>query len=909
MADKHTSDVDSESRRDIPATRQPDPDDDVTSELSGLIARAFGSDDGRSKDDTRITSARLVPHRRVADEDTLEPGFLLSERFEIIELVHSGGMSHVYKAIDRRRHPGHSQQTHVAVKMLRRSLSDHDEYRLLLEKEASKARSLSHPNIIKIFDFDAHDGQFFLVMEWLEGDSLKTLLKRTSGEPLSPTFAWAVVEAVADALQHSHSNGVIHADINPSNIFVTTTHDIKLLDFGVARYADDDEEKTPEDMTAWVTPSYASPEVLSGSSPLVQDDLFSLACVAYRCFAGAHPFDGKLSIVAQREGIEVKPITVLSEEEWSALQQSLSYTRAERPDSTSVLLRGHAAANAIAPAESTAGPWPWAMLAAATVAAILVIGWWSQSGTSPEDGAPAVATGVGDASPTAVNAAVDAAPSEPVAVVDSLLVLARQAVSAEQLVLPANNNARDWYRQALAIDANNAEALAGLRAISDTFIEEARTAIEAGDPRAAESALAAAAETDAGNPATAMLEDLLVTYGDAQLTAARLAAADGNIEQAAAALAQAEQYSHIEAEAIESIRTQLTTLDRNEALRNDLAVVDAHIAAGRLLEPAGENAYESLVPLRDAYGTDPALNDASRRLADRLLTRAALASASANPAQAESLVSAAASLGVLDEEVERVRAVISTAAAANGVTTAAPAVNTVEPSIDVPDASAEPQPVGGVTDTAVESLAVASASDSAVPDGVDPSTANTLEENVSPAALLDRTESTETGSMPALPTEEGNRVTDVEYIDVANLPAAISRGLVTEAELPLAGSEPAPAAAETGAAEPPAAAMATATKPVERTAQSTALQLQDLGITKYSSPKYPQGAKRRGLSGYVDVAFNVTPDGRTDAIEILGGEPAGVFERSATRAIRQWRFEPREETVRGSITLRFEIGE
>ena len=966
MADKQISERDSDSRRDIPAPTQAHPDDDVTSELSGLIARAFGDDSGIRNDDTRITSARLVSHGESESDDALEPGFLLSGRYEIVERVHSGGMSHVYKAIDRRRHAEHSRQIHVAVKMLRRAVSERDEYRLLLEKEASKARSLSHPNIIKIFDFEAHEDQFFLVMEWLEGESLKTLLKRAGDEPLSPTFSWTVIEAVADALQQSHSNGVIHADINPSNIFVTTTHDIKLLDFGIARFADD-EENSPGDLTAWVTPRYASPQVLSGLSPVVQDDLFSLACVAYRCFAGSHPFDGKLSIAAQRENVEVRPVAVLSEQEWSALNRCLAYTREERPDSTSVFQRNHATANAGAPIEQKSTPWPRAVLAAAVVATALIVGWWSQFDIAPTDDPPAATTEIAAPSPQNADAAVESASSGSVTVVDSLLALARQAISAEQLVLPANNNARDWYRQALAIEPQSQEALAGLRAISDAFVEEARSAIEAGDPRAAESALAAAAETDAGNPVIAMLEELLITQGNARLTAARLATANGNAEEAAAALAQAEQYAHIEAEAIESIRTQLTTLNRDEALRNDLAVVDAHIAAGRLLEPAGDNAFDALIPLRDTYGAEVELTVAGQRLAERLLTRAALASASGNLAEADSLVSAAASLGELDEEVDRVRAAIA-AAAATGAALAASGEDAAESSNAVSDAIQTPLPVDVVGVAADETASAGTEADDAVPAGVDTAAPKITEvANIDSAPPIDAAQT----DVPASLIDGGNPSADADGAAFVALTAAASRGLVTEADLPLTGSDqqvtappqdfagsgvpempvaagepigpsaqsaalqradvteaepsqamngsgpsvtgdlqmsapPKQAVAETDATEAPAAATSSA---VDRSARSMALQLRDLGLTRYATPKYPQGAKRRGLSGYVDVAFDITPDGRTDAIEVLVGEPAGVFDKSAARAIRRWQFEPRDETVRGNITLRFEIEE
>ena len=134
----------------------------------------------------------------------------------------------------------------------------------------------------------------------------------------------------ATGVQHAHRNGVVHADINPSNIFITDAHEIKLLDFGVARYTNIPPH--PDDVRfTWVTRTYASPEVLSGLPPVVEDDVFSLACVAYRLLSGKHPFGGTLSLVAMRKGFVVEAIPGLPSEEWEILRRALSYGRSDRP--------------------------------------------------------------------------------------------------------------------------------------------------------------------------------------------------------------------------------------------------------------------------------------------------------------------------------------------------------------------------------------------------------------------------------------------------------------------------------------------------------------------------------------------------------------------------------------------------
>jgi len=171
-------------------------------------------------------------------------------------------MAHVYKAVDLRRRLDAAEPHYVAIKMMRVSLAAPEALQLTLEREASRTQALSHPNIINVYDFDQFDGWCYLVMEWLDGETVNDLLRRTKGHGVAPEFAWPLIDSVAHGLQHAHVNNVVHADINPSNIFITNTHKIKLLDFGVARDCDDTAEDAEDDRFTWVTQTYASPEVL-----------------------------------------------------------------------------------------------------------------------------------------------------------------------------------------------------------------------------------------------------------------------------------------------------------------------------------------------------------------------------------------------------------------------------------------------------------------------------------------------------------------------------------------------------------------------------------------------------------------------------------------------------------------------
>ena len=259
-----------------------------------------------------------------------------------------------------------------------------------------------------------------------------------------------------------------------------------------------------------------------------------------------------------------------------------------------------------------------------------------------------------------------------------------------------------------------------------------------------------------------------------------------------------------------------------------LAVVDSHIAAGRLLEPAGSNARASLAALSNDYGSDSRLSAAYERLAERLLTRAAFATAAGGVAEAGILIDAADALGVLEAEVELARESMTAASATAG------------PELDAVINDEAPQ---------------------------DPD--STITESETPVDALDN-------------------------LDTRAAPAQELLTEASEAEPTQSGPELASGDSEAT----PDAAVA-----------STAMSLEDLGLERFIAPTYPRRAQRRGLNGFVEVAFNINPDGRTDAIEVLGGANAEIFDDSATDAVRKWRFAPRPDTIRESVVLRFEIAE
>ena len=286
-----------------------------------------------SGDESVANDAPIVaddaPAANADDVGVLRSGERLRGRYEIVEHVYSGGMSHVYKAVDLRRQWNGAESEFVAIKTMRNPLVNGVDDRTL-EQEATKTMQLSHPNVVAIHDYDQHEDQFFIVMEWLFGESLNDLLRRTQGRRLVPEFADRIIEGVVRGLQHAHQRNIVHADLNPSNVFITDVQEIKILDFGVARYADD-AEIAAEVSEVWATFHYASPQVLSRLTPTKADDVFALACLIYRLKTGRLPFMGLSSRDAWKNGDEVMPLSTAWNAAFDPVLDGLAYERAKRP--------------------------------------------------------------------------------------------------------------------------------------------------------------------------------------------------------------------------------------------------------------------------------------------------------------------------------------------------------------------------------------------------------------------------------------------------------------------------------------------------------------------------------------------------------------------------------------------------
>jgi eukaryotic-like serine/threonine-protein kinase len=209
-------------------------------------------------------------------------GELIADRYELEELVGSGGMSSVYKAHDR------LLERSVALKILHEQYTRDEDYVERFRREARSVAQLTHPNIVTVIDRGEQDGRQFIVFEYVDGENLKELLEREG--QLTPREAIDLALQVARGLDFAHSQGLVHRDVKPQNVLLDADGRAKVTDFGIARSLQVDGMTITG--TVMGTSNYIAPEQARGQPVDEQTDVYSLGCVLYELLAGEVPYDG-----------------------------------------------------------------------------------------------------------------------------------------------------------------------------------------------------------------------------------------------------------------------------------------------------------------------------------------------------------------------------------------------------------------------------------------------------------------------------------------------------------------------------------------------------------------------------------------------------------------------------------------
>ncbi|MBP2293206.1 serine/threonine-protein kinase [Azospirillum rugosum] len=291
----------------------------------------------------RSTSSGFRPLPRAAEP--VQVGDVLKERFVLEQVLGAGGMGKVFLALDLRKQEASDRNPYVAIKVLKESLREHPSSIIALQREARKAQELSHPNIIKVYDFDRDGDRFFITMEYLTGKSLDRIIRAEGFTSMPPTEAGRIINAVGEALAFAHGNGFVHWDLKPGNIFITDTGRVKVIDFGLARAIKQptagDEDATAFDVGSLgaMTPAYASPEMIETQTPDPRGDIYSLACITYELLAGHHPFGRMPATHARDTRMKLARIRGLGKAQMRALQNALEFDAARRTPSVEVFLR------------------------------------------------------------------------------------------------------------------------------------------------------------------------------------------------------------------------------------------------------------------------------------------------------------------------------------------------------------------------------------------------------------------------------------------------------------------------------------------------------------------------------------------------------------------------------------------
>lgn len=223
----------------------------------------------------------------------LRKGMFLADRYEILEQIGNGGMSDVYKA------KCHKLNRYVAIKVLKPEFSQDISFVSKFRVEAQSAAGLSHPNVVNVYDVGEENGIHYIVMELVEGITLKKYIEKRGKLPYKEAVSIAI--QVANGMEAAHKHHIVHRDIKPQNIIISKEGKVKVTDFGIAKAAT---SSTINSSAAMGSVHYMSPEQARGGYSDERSDIYSFGITLYEMLTGKVPFDGDTTVAVAVQHIQ-----------------------------------------------------------------------------------------------------------------------------------------------------------------------------------------------------------------------------------------------------------------------------------------------------------------------------------------------------------------------------------------------------------------------------------------------------------------------------------------------------------------------------------------------------------------------------------------------------------------------------
>jgi serine/threonine protein kinase len=417
----------------------------------------------------------------------IKAGMLIKDNYRLIEPIGKGSMGVVWKAISLIQEQGESRNPYVAIKFLSTNFKQHPDALKALVREWNRYQKLNHPNIVRAYELNRMGNTIFMVMEYLEGISLKQFIKANKyGIPLED--AKPIIQNLGNALSYIHKEGIAHLDFKPDNIIYDPKQKtITIIDFGIARLINKSErEKTlydPGNLSAY-TKAYASREMFLDFDPAPTDDIYALACVTYELLSGTHPFNKETALKAEAKEMLAKPIKKLNQNK--AILHALAFKRQDRTATADNFLlelfpkkkkssnKYTVIASIIFILFSIFGEMDWKHIQAA-----------SKNPELSRISLPPVAK------PEKTSKTEPIKQIKPVnkAKITRLLKQCKKHFDAKRFTTGSKGTALDCYQQVLKLDSNNSNAKMALKAIEAFYIKKIEQALYNQDKKQAQNFL------------------------------------------------------------------------------------------------------------------------------------------------------------------------------------------------------------------------------------------------------------------------------------------------------------------------------------------------------------------------------------------------------------------------------------